>query len=64
MKHILIMVIGCVLALLLIFLLPAMNLGSGWMLAVAFGALIFLHLMHFRMYRANQKEEENHEHQN
>jgi Flp pilus assembly protein TadB len=64
MKHILIMVVGCVLALLLIFLLPAMRLGSGWMLGVAFGTLMFLHLMHFRQYRANQKEEENCEHQN
>ena len=32
MKHSLMMVVGCGLALLLIFLLPAMGLGSGWLL--------------------------------
>ena len=55
MKHLLMMVIGCGLALMLIFLLPAFGLGSGWMLAVAFGALMYLHLMHFRMIKDDEK---------
>jgi len=55
------MVIGCGLALLLIFLLPAFGLGSAWMLAVAFGALMFLHLMHFRMLKDDEKRDNNHE---
>ena len=54
MKHILMMVVGCGLALLLIFLLPALGLGSGWVLAIAFGAMMLCHLMHFGMH--------NHEH--
>jgi len=62
MKHILMMVAGCALALLLIFLLPAMGLGSGWVLAIAFGAMMFCHLMHFGM-RTDEKEgEHDHEH--
>jgi len=55
------MVIGCGLALILIFLLPAFGSGSGWMLAVAFGALKFLHLMHFRMLKDNEKRDHEHE---
>ena len=50
MKHILMMVIGCGLALLLIFLLPAMGLGSGWALAIVMGAMMLCHLMHFGMH--------------
>ncbi|MGK0186436.1 MAG: hypothetical protein ACI9R3_002219 [Verrucomicrobiales bacterium] len=62
MKHTLIMVVGCSLALLLIFLLPFLGLGASWMLAVAFGALMFCHLMHFRMYKDDMEGENNHEH--
>jgi hypothetical protein len=51
MKHTLMMVVGCGLALLLIFLLPAMGLGIGWVLAVAFGAMMLCHLMHFGMHK-------------
>lgn len=50
MKHILMMVIGCALALLLIFLLPAIGLGSGWVLAIVIGAMMLCHLMHFGMH--------------
>lgn len=49
MKHILIMLLGCALALLLIFLLPALGLGSGWGLTIVFGAMMLCHLTHFGM---------------
>lgn len=62
MKHILTMVIGCALALLLIFLLPAMGLGSGWVLALAIGAMMLCHLMHFGMHDDEQNGENGHEH--
>ena len=62
MKHILMMVTGCALALLLIFLLPAMGLGSGWVLAIAFGAMMLCHLMHFGMHKHKKEEEHDHEH--
>ncbi len=62
MKHMLMMLIGCVLALLLIFLLPAMGLGSGWVLLLAFGAMFVCHLMHFGMHNDGEKKEDNHEH--
>ena len=44
------MAIGCGLALLLMFLLPAFGLGSGWVLAVTYGAMMLCHLMHFGMH--------------
>jgi hypothetical protein len=47
------------LALLLIFLLPAMGFGSGWVLAIVFGAMMLCHLMHFGMH---DDEENDHEH--
>lgn len=56
------MVVGCGLALLLIFLLPALGLGSGWMLAIAFGALMLCHLMHFGMHHHDVKGDNDHEH--
>jgi len=62
MKHVLTMVIGCGLALLLIFLLPAMGLGSGWVLAIAFGAMMLCHLMHFGMHKDEEEGENDHEH--
>ena len=62
MKRILMMLIGCVLALLLIFLLPAMGLGSGWALLLAFGAMFVCHQMHFGMHNDGEKGEDNHEH--
>ena len=62
MKHLLMMVIGCGLALMLIFLLPAFGLGSGWVLAIAFGAMMLCHLMHFGMHDHDEKGDNNHEH--
>jgi hypothetical protein len=62
MKHVLMMVIGCGLALLLIFLLPAMGFGSGWVLAIAFGAMMLCHLMHFGMHDHEKNGENDHEH--
>ncbi len=62
MRHLVIMVAGCGLALLLIFLLPALGLGSGWVLAVAFGAMMLCHLMHFGMHKDDEKGDNDHEH--
>jgi len=62
MRHILVMVIGCVVALLAIFLLPAMGMGSGWVLVLALGAMIVCHLMHFGMHKDGEKGEGDHEH--
>jgi len=62
MKYLLTMVIGCILAVLLIFFLPAMGLGGGWMLAVAFGALTLCHLMHFGMHKDDENGENDYEH--
>lgn len=62
MKHALMMVMGCVLALLLIFLLPALGLGSGWVLALAIGAMFGCHLMHFGMHNHGEKGNHDHEH--
>lgn len=61
MKHILTMVIGCALALLLIFLLPVMGLGSGWVLAIVVGAMMLCHLMHFGMHDDEENGENGHE---
>lgn len=62
MKHNLIMVFGCVAALLLIFLLPVMGLGSGWVLAIVFGAMILSHLVHFGMHDDKDHGEQVHDH--
>lgn len=62
MKHILLMVVGCALALLLIFLLPAMGLGSGWVFAIVIVAMMLCHLMHFGMHDDEQHGENGHEH--
>jgi uncharacterized protein involved in cysteine biosynthesis len=62
MKHILMMVVGCGLALLLIFLLPALGLGSGWVLGVAFSAMMLCHVMHFGMHDHEGKRDNDHEH--
>ncbi|HUG97786.1 MAG TPA: hypothetical protein VMQ83_01250 [Gammaproteobacteria bacterium] len=61
MKHALMMVTGCGLALLLIFLLPAMGVGSGWVLAIVFGAMMLCHLMHFGMHDDEKNGENDHE---
>lgn len=47
MKHIRLVVTGYALAQLLIFLLPAMGVGSGWVVATVIGAMMLCHLMHF-----------------
>lgn len=62
MKNILTMLIGCALALLLIFLLPAIGLGSGWVLAIVIGAMMLCHLMHFGMHDDAKNRENGHEH--
>ncbi len=61
MKHLLAMVIGCALALLLIFLLPAIGLGGSWMLVVVIGAMMLCHLVHFGMHDDENNAENGHE---
>jgi hypothetical protein len=51
------MLIGCGLALLLIFTLPSLGLGRGWVLAVAFGVMMLCHLVHFGMHKSQKAEE-------
>ena len=63
MKHTLMMLIGCAMPLLLIFLLPAVGVGSGWVLALAIGAMFACHLMHFGMHKHGEKGSHEHEHQ-
>jgi hypothetical protein len=46
----------------LIFLLPALGLGSGWVLVLAIGAMFGCHLMHFGMHKDEEKGEGDHEH--
>ena len=62
MKHTFMMLIGCVLPLLLIFLLPAVGLESGWVLVLAIGAMFACHLMHFGMHKHGEKGNHDHEH--
>jgi uncharacterized protein involved in cysteine biosynthesis len=50
------MVVGCGLALLLIFLFPALGLGIGCVLAIAVGAMMLCHLMHFGMHNHDGKD--------
>ena len=63
MKHTLMMLIGCAVPLLLIFLLPAVGVGSGWVLALAIGAMFACHLMHFGIHKHGEKGDYEHEHQ-
>ena len=60
MKHTLMMLIGCALPLLLISLLPAMGLDSGWVLVLAMAAMFACHLMHFGMLKPGKKGEHEH----
>jgi uncharacterized protein involved in cysteine biosynthesis len=46
MKNILLMVTGYALVPLLILLLPAMGLGSGWVATAVIGAMMLCHQMH------------------
>ncbi len=62
MKHNLMMIIGCGLPLLLIFLLPAIGMGIGWVLAVAFGAMLICHLMHLGMHNHGGKGDKHERH--
>jgi len=57
LKHISTMLIGCGLALLLIFTLPSLGLGRGWVLAVAFGVMMLCHFVHFGMHKSQKAEE-------
>lgn len=59
MKDVLTMLVGCALPLLMIFLLPSLGLGSGWVLVLAIGAMFGCHLMHFGIH--NHREKGNHE---
>jgi hypothetical protein len=61
MKHDLMMLICCALPVLLIFLLPAVGLGSGWVLAFAIGAMFACHLMHFGTHKHVEKGDHEHE---
>jgi hypothetical protein len=63
MKHNLMMIIGCGVPLLLIFLFPAAGLGSGWVLVLAIGAMFACHLMHFGTHNHGEKGNHKHEHQ-
>ncbi len=62
MKLSLMMLVGCGLSLLLIFLLPAMGLGNGWILALAIIAMLACHLLHFGMHKHGKKGDHDHEH--
>ena len=63
MKDTWMMLIGCALPLLLIFLLPALGLGSGWVLMLGIGAMFACHLMHFGMHKHGKKGDHELEHQ-
>ena len=64
MKHTLLMLIGCALPLLLIFLLPAVGVEGGWVLVLAIIAMFACHLMHFGMHTRGKKgdHDNGHEH--
>ena len=63
MKHNLLMIVGCGLPLLLIFLLPALGMGTGWAFAVAFVAMVACHLMHFGAHNHRENGNKNNDHQ-
>ena len=52
MKHLLIMLLGCGLPILLIFLLPALGVSEGVTLAVFLVLMLFCHLLHFKLHSA------------
>ena len=56
------MLVGCAVPLLLIFLLPAIGMGSGWVLVLAIGAMFACHLMHFGRHKPPTKGAPEHEH--
>lgn len=60
MKHNILMILSCGVPLLLIFLLPAMGMGSGWVLTVAFGAMLVGHMMHFSDHKHGKKGDQEH----
>jgi hypothetical protein len=62
MKDVLMILMGCALPLLLIFLLPSIDLGSGWVLVLAISAMFACHLMHFGMHKHGEKGNYEHEH--
>jgi len=62
MKHLLMMVIGCVLPLLLIFLLPAFGVSNNMSFVVFIVLMFACHLMHFGMHRHEDKPNHKHEH--
>jgi len=48
------MLIGCGLALLLVFTLPSLGLGRGWVLAIALGVMMLCHLVQFGMHKSQK----------
>lgn len=50
MKHFLIMLLGCALPILLIFLLPVLGVNEGFTLAIFLLLMLGCHLMHFRLH--------------
>lgn len=58
MKHLLIMLLGCGLPILLIFLLPALGVGEGWTLAIFLVLMLFCHLLHFKLHATGSHHHE------
>ena len=58
MKHLLIMLLGCGLPILLIFLLPALGVGEGWTLAICLGRILFSQLLHFKLHATGSHHHE------
>jgi hypothetical protein len=50
MKHVIIMLLGCGLPILLIFLLPALGVGEGVTLTVFLVLMLVCHLLHFKLH--------------
>jgi hypothetical protein len=50
MKHLLIMLLGCGLPILLIFLLPAFGVSEGWTLSIFLVLMLFCPLLHFKLH--------------
>ena len=62
MKHMLMMIIGCALPLLVIFLLPAFGVNGDWVILLAILGMFACHLMHFGMHDHGKKEHHEHQH--
>ncbi|MCB1086309.1 MAG: hypothetical protein KDM63_04640 [Verrucomicrobiae bacterium] len=64
MKHFLLMLLGCGLPLLLIFLLPAFGVSEGVTLAIFLVLMLGCHLLHFKFmpHQPDESPHENHRH--